>query len=324
MMLEDESGRLRVTGAVFDEPLVTGCVIAALGTEQADGTFQVLATQYADLPRQPPRWEHSDSALAASKQPIPKHEKAGKLAIVSGLDFTGSGDDDVAPDLLMEYLLCEAGGAADHSKISQISRLLIAGDSLAHASPILSREDYAARNASKKSYGYDSSAYNASPSERLDVFLSQLLPHLPVTILPGESDPASVALPQQPLHPALLPLSRAYANPPAKSNETLEGLDSVTNPWEGEVEGWRVLASGGQNVSDFLKYVDGVGVGDVLECMLRWRCVAPTAPDTLCMDVPFHFSDPFLSFPYFPYFHHITFFSFPFPGTFFLEEEMAC
>ena len=38
MMLEDESGRLRVTGEPLRQHFVTGCILAALGTEEADGT----------------------------------------------------------------------------------------------------------------------------------------------------------------------------------------------------------------------------------------------------------------------------------------------
>ena len=281
-MLEDESGRLRVTGDAINDGYVTGCVVAALGTEQADGSFQVIATQYADLPRQPQRWERDDSALAVAKKPKPKREKAGKVAILSGLEVTGKADDDLALDLLLEYLTGEIGGAPEQTKTCKISRLIIAGDSLSHASPILTREEFAIKKSEKKGYGYDASSYNASPSERLDTILSQILPTIPITLLPGASDPANVALPQQPIHPALFPQSRQYANPPVKSNQTLDGLDSVTNPWEGDIEGWRFLGTGGQTVADLLKYVDGVETLEVMEKMLRWRCIAPTAPDTLC------------------------------------------
>lgn len=292
MMLEDESGRLRVRGDPLSSHYVTGCILAALGTEQADGTFQVIATQYADLPRQPQRWASEDaSTIIASNESSPKHEKAGKLAVVSGLDITGAEDDDLSLDLLMEYLTGEATGPSDQASASSITRLIIAGNSLAKASPILSREDFNLKKSTKKNYGYDASSYNANPADKFDFFLSQILPTLPITLLPGENDPANVALPQQPLHPALFPLSRAYANPPAKSNESLEGLDSVTNPWEGDVEGWRLLGTGGQTVDDLLKYVEDVNPLDVMEMMLRWRCIAPTAPDTLWC-YPYQDDDP--------------------------------
>ncbi|KAF2109119.1 DNA polymeras-like protein subunit delta-2 [Lophiotrema nucula] len=293
MMLEDESGRLRVFGESLSSTSVTGCVLAALGTEQSDGTFQVIATQYADLPRQPQRWERDDSELAMQKQNPPKRERSGKIAIVSGLDMTGADDDDLSLGLLVEYLTGELGGPPDQSKASRLSRLIIAGNSLSHASPILSRDDFNAKKAGKRHYGYDASSYDPAPTERLDQFLADILPTIPITLLPGETDPANVALPQQQLHPALFSQSRQYANPPAQSNESREGLDSVTNPWEGDIEGYRVLGTGGQTVTDLLKYVEDVNVLDVMEMMLRWRCVAPTAPDTLWC-YPFQDDDPML------------------------------
>ncbi|KAF2015965.1 DNA polymeras-like protein subunit delta-2 [Aaosphaeria arxii CBS 175.79] len=293
MMLEDESGRLRITGGHLEGNYVTGCVLAALGTEQADGSFEVIATQHADLPRQPQRWERDDSSLAATKKTKPKRGRSGKMAVVSGLDITGTQDDDINLDLLVEYLTGEVGADTTQKQTSAITRLVIAGDSLAHASPIPSREEFAAKNRGKKHYGYDASAYNSSPPERLDEFLSEILPSLPITLLPGPSDPANVALPQQPLHPAMFPKSRQYAKPPVESNESLEGLDSVTNPWEGDIEGWRVLGTGGQTISDLLKYIDNVNILDVMEMMLRWRCIAPTAPDTLWC-YPFQDDDPLI------------------------------
>ncbi|KAF2474718.1 uncharacterized protein BDR25DRAFT_332082 [Lindgomyces ingoldianus] len=297
MMLEDESGRLRIIGESLNSHYVTGCVLAALGTEQADGSFQVIATQYADLPRQPQRWERDDSALTVSGKKRStsvgvKREKSGKVAIVSGLEITGTQDDDMGLDLLVEFLTGEVGAHAEQEKAAKITRLIIAGNSLSHASPILSREDFNARKG-KKHYGYDASSYNATPSERFDALLSDVLPSLPVTLIPGASDPANVALPQQPLHPALFPQSRQYANPPVKSNESREGLDSVSNPWEGDIDGWRVLGTGGQTVDDLLKYVEDVEAMDVMEMMLRWRSVAPTAPDTLWC-YPFQDDDPLI------------------------------
>ncbi|KAF1920258.1 DNA polymeras-like protein subunit delta-2 [Ampelomyces quisqualis] len=293
MMLEDESGRLRVTGEPLKAHYVTGCVLAALGTEQADGTFQVIATQYADLPRQPQRWERDNAVLSRSKQKPPNRENAGKLAIVSGLEIGGGEYDDLALDLLVEYLTGEATGPPDQASSSQITRLIIAGDSLAKSSPILSRDDFAAKKSASKHYGYDASAYDCIPSERLDTFLSDILPTLPITLLPGATDPASVALPQQPLHPALFPTARLYAEPPSTGLPSLTGLDTVTNPWDADIDGFRVLGTSGQTLSDLSKYVDNVDSLDVMEMMLRWRCIAPTAPDTLWC-YPFQDDDPLL------------------------------
>ncbi|KAF1942727.1 DNA polymerase subunit delta-2 [Clathrospora elynae] len=288
MMLEDESGRLRVSGAVMDSHYVTGCILAALGTEQADGTFQVVATQCADLPRQPQRWERDDAS-----ETKPKRGKAGKLAIVSGLGLNGEDDNELALDLLVEYLTGESAGPSTQNEASKITRLIIAGDSLVHGSPILSREDFDKQKAQSRHYGYDATFYNASPIERLDDLLCAILPSLPITLLPGQTDPANVALPQQALHHALFPNARLYAEPLIKTNETLHGFDAVTNPWEGDIDGFRVLGTGGQTVNDMLKYVEGIKSVQAMEMMLRLRCVAPTAPDTLWC-YPFQDDDPHL------------------------------
>ncbi|KAL1793229.1 hypothetical protein ACET3X_008211 [Alternaria dauci] len=293
MMLEDESGRLRVTGEPLRQHFVTGCILAALGTEEADGTFMVIATQCADLPRQPPRWERDDVALSKQKKKAPKHARAGKLAIVSGLELTGADDDEVSLDLLVEYLTGEAADPATQAESSKITRLVVAGGSLAKGSPILSREDFAAKKSAARHYGYDASSYNAAPTTRLDEFLCEILPSLPITMLPGASDPSNVALPQQPLHPALFPKTRLYAEPPIQTNTTLNGFDAVTNPWLGDIDGYRVLGTGGQTVKDLLKYVNRVKAIDAMEMMLRWRCVAPTAPDTLWC-YPFQDDDPLM------------------------------
>jgi len=103
--------------------------------------------------------------------------------------------------------------------------------------------------------------------------------------MPGSHDPTSVALPQQPIHLALFDSAKAY------SQSTLE---SLTNPSWWDIDGIKVFGTSGQNVDDVYKYVDddhieGGRIG-LLENMLRWRHVAPTAPDTLCS-----VASPFLS-----------------------------
>ncbi|KAI9671565.1 MAG: hypothetical protein M1817_003617 [Caeruleum heppii] len=309
IMLEDESGRLRLIGTPLDaHELVTGCIIAVMGTENADGDFEVVDVKLPDLPRQPQRWERDDMALSSAspeKQDEAKQSRrsGGKVAIVSGLAISGDEADTLTIDLLMEYLLGEATTPSlQTSSIKQITRLIIAGNSLAEATPLPTREDLtssssatATKKASKK-YGYDSAAYNPAPTAHLDALLATLLPSLPVTLIPGATDPANVALPQQPIHGAMLPHSRAYAAPPATvstdSPREAGWFDATTNPWTGDIQGWRFLGTGGQNVDDVFKYVEGDDRLEMLERMLRWRCIAPTAPDTLWC-YPFQSDDPF-------------------------------
>jgi DNA polymerase delta subunit 2 len=290
-MLEDESGRLRLTGTGIEGTmLVTGCIIAVMGTENANGDFEVLEIRVPDLPRQPQRWERDDIAAVTSKangkMPTSRTTsgESTKIAIVSGLGIKGDEAEGLQNDIFMEWLLGEAAGPSEQDTVGKISRLIVAGNSLAEAAPIPSREDQMAGRKQGKKYGYDSAAYNPAPTSHLDNLLSTLLPSIPITVIPGTTDPANVSLPQQPMHSALFPQSRAYAAAPPTEGEAGEPgwFDSATNPWEGDVDGWRLLGTGGQPVDDIYKYVEGDDRLEMMENMLRWRLVAPTAPDTLC------------------------------------------
>ena len=289
-MLEDESGRLRLIGMPLHlSMLVTGCIIAVMGTENSNGEFDIVDMKVPDLPRQPQRWEQDDgSAILANggrkskgneKKEQKERKAGGKVAIVSGLGISGEDGDTMTLDLLMEYLLGEACGPSTQQEVGKISRLIIAGNSITEGTPLHSRDELADKKSNKK-YGYDSSAYNPAPTARLDEFISTLLPSIPITLMPGSSDPANVSLPQQPIHPAMFPHSRAYT--PMPGLEEPGWFDSVTNPWEGDVDGWRMMGNGGQPIDDIFKYVEGDERLEMMENILRWRCGAPTAPDTLC------------------------------------------
>jgi DNA polymerase delta subunit 2 len=283
-MLEDESGRLQLTGRFLPQySLCTGAIVAVLGTENSDGAFEVIEVKLADLPAQPVRWALSDSISGVeNSNGNGVHDRtSGKIAIVSGLEIDGVSSDTLILDLLAEYLTGEAG---DDQEVSKISRLVLAGNSFSDSSPIPTRQDSEnIKRKNVKKFGTDPMAYNASPALQLDQFLSAILPSIPVTLLPGGKDPANVSVPQQPLHAAYFPQSRQYIKAQLDTSTIPSWFDSVSNPWEGEVDGWRVLATGGQPLNDMFKYVDGDDRLGMMECFLRWRNVAPTAPDTLCM-----------------------------------------
>ena len=287
VFLEDESGRLRMVGAPLrTNMLVTGCIVAVMGTETANGDFEIIDLRIPDLAPQSPRWAQEE-ATAVKVNGTSKRKKeansdrpsGGKIALVSGLGITGDVADVLKIDMLTEYLTGEMGVEGDESDTSKISRLIIAGNSVVTGS-VQDAKDILGGKKAKKTYGYDASAYNPAPTLHLDRFLAQLLPTIPVTLLPGESDPANVALPQQPIHPAMLPHARTYGTP--MNTEESGWFDSVSNPWEGDIDGWRFLGTGGQPVDDVFRYVHSNDRLDMMECLLRWRNSAPTAPDTLC------------------------------------------
>ncbi|KUJ15524.1 DNA polymerase-like protein subunit delta-2 [Mollisia scopiformis] len=309
VMLEDESGRLRLVGApLASEMLVTGCIIAVMGTENANGDFEVVDIKVPDLPPQAERWHTSEpvgDGISRKKLKLDEDEdedmdkpvsNSKKIAIVSGLGFSGTDSGhSLEINLLTEYLLGEALDPANQESASQISRLIIAGNSIALDHDAVATDTIGNTRKAHKKYGYDSSAYNPAPTKHFDDFLATLLPTMPVTLIPGYTDPANVSLPQQPIHPAMFPQARAFSRgPPKDGEETQPGwFDTVTNPWDSEIEGWKVLGTGGQNVDDVFKYVESEDRLGMMEAMCRWRCCAPTAPDTL-WSYPFQDDDPFV------------------------------
>ncbi|EMC91503.1 hypothetical protein BAUCODRAFT_79984 [Baudoinia panamericana UAMH 10762] len=297
IMLEDESGRLRLTGGFLHECLlVTGAIVAVVGTENKDGDFEVLDLRVPDLPRQPVRWELEDGNGALNGKATQEvRPTAGKVAIVSGLAISGDEGDTLLLDLLLEYLLGECAEPSMQGDAAKVSRLIIAGNSLSNSSPIPTREEVvaASKKSGRKIYGYDSSSYNAAPTDRFDQWLAALLPSMPVTLLPGEQDPTSTSLPQPPIHAAMFPHARAYMSLP-QAREDASWFDSTTNPAEFNVDGFRFLGTGGQPVDDVYKYISDCEERlEMMEAMLRWRLTAPTAPDTLWC-YPFQDGDQFV------------------------------
>ena len=311
--LEDDSGRVRLVGDMLKTTsLVTGCIIAVMGTENTDGELEVIDIKFPDLPPQPERWSLSkrpppqgadNAAENGSRSSIKDEDQqmtddsasnSSKIALVSGLSFSGvDTSHSLELDLLLEYLLGEALAPLEQRQVSNISRLIIAGNSISTVDAKL--EEEAADKKGSKKYGYDASTYNPLPSQLLDEFLAQILPSIPVTLMPGASDPANSSYPQQPIHNAMFPSARMFAGEPtqipaaAKTKTAAQSpawFDTVTNPWCAEIDGWRVLGTGGQNVDDVFKYVESDDRLGMMEAMCRWRCCAPTAPDTLCKIAP--------------------------------------
>ncbi|KAM0753286.1 hypothetical protein T439DRAFT_378985 [Meredithblackwellia eburnea MCA 4105] len=264
MMLEDESGRIRLVG---DRVLkgggafVTGTIMAALGAETASGDFEVFEVCYAGVPAQPPL--------------KPTTEEGEWVALISGLNMGGSDvAEDVRTSLLSEWLVGELGDDEDAQEASKVTRVIIAGNAL--AAPVIDVE------AAKRRYGYDASTYSAKPTATLDNFLSDILPSVSVDLMPGETDPVGPFLPQQPLHPAMLPKTAAAG-----------GIEYRTNPFWFEVGGASFFGNSGQPLDDIFKYLDSEDRLAIAQQTLEWAHMAPTCPDTLWC-YPFTDQDPFI------------------------------
>jgi DNA polymerase delta subunit 2 len=128
-----------------------------------------------------------------------------------------------------------------------------------------------------------------------------------IHILPGESDPSGSILPQQALPRAMFGHASSFASFSCETNPTYIRLAAGLQGSVGEVDladlasssgataVRTILATSGQPLNDMCKYVPTVPSTrlNLAEATLKWRHIAPTAPDTLWCH-PFFTMDPFV------------------------------
>ena len=263
LILEDELQRIVLVGDIDRQMLVTGITVALLGSEKEEqpGKFYVTDLCFLELPQQPARDEL---------------EKDKYVLLVSGFNLGSAVASSMQLEMLVDVVSGQLGGDAEQQFCASISRMIIAGNSL-------SVETQDKEQHTKAKYiTKNVSAGSVEAVKLLDQLLVRLVSSIPVDVMPGEFDPANHALPQQPLHPCILPLASSYPT-----------LTTVSNPYQCSIDGVRFLGSSGQTVKDILKYSDFNSHIDVLEKTLMWCHMAPTAPDTLgCY--PYSAEDPFI------------------------------
>jgi len=199
------------------------------------------------------------------------------VLFVSGLEIGRLNDNPFHRQLLVDLITGQLGDEALHEMMSGITRVIIAGNSLGERT----RDREAATRA--KYLSKRTSAGTKDAVSALDELLVQLANGVDVDVMPGEFDPCGFALPQQPLHHCMLPLSAG-----------LSTLRRVTNPYDLSLDAVHILGSSGQPVSDAMKFTSGLDDHiHVLERVFVSGHLAPTAPDTLgCY--PFAGEDPFV------------------------------
>lgn len=258
VFLEDEQGRILIEGDLkLNALLVTGTIVGILGTQNQLGEFLAVDVCYPSLPPQVPR------VISESSQ-------SKKIAFVSGLliDET-NGTSLPSYQMLLEYLL----------ESSDISRLIICGNTLSAPDEKL----VGSRVMRPKTSGRSLTLF--------DEYLSVLASVLPVHLMPGESDPTTVAFPQMPIHPALFRQARSL----------LESMAIIleTNPQRFAINDTILLGSSGQPIKDLIQYTEETPQSkpglelELLHHTLKWGHVAPTAPDTL-YSYPYSDEDPMI------------------------------
>ncbi|KAI9144762.1 DNA polymerase alpha/epsilon subunit B-domain-containing protein [Paraphysoderma sedebokerense] len=263
VMLEDEYGRVKLTGAKLkQEQIVTGVVVGVLGSENALGEFEVIDVVYPGPPKPSLSTRDRQSKGAEDKY----------VALISGLNFGQTTTNSMAVQMMTDFLTGELGSDEDQHLASNISRVIICGNSMADSS--------SAKEDDKKSVSLTRSI--PDPIQLFDSTLEQLVASLPVDVMPGDKDPANATLPQQPIHFSIFSKSSQYST-----------FKSVTNPYQVTIDDSLFLGTSGQTISDVFKYVENQDRLQLAEKTLIWRHLAPTAPDTLWC-YPFRDQDPFV------------------------------
>ncbi|KAJ7046545.1 DNA polymerase alpha/epsilon subunit B-domain-containing protein [Mycena alexandri] len=289
IMLEDESGRIQLVGErVVGARLVTGVIIAALGIETPTGEFEVVDICYAEMAPQPKQEVEAQAKMDVDAEP----QTDSWIALLSGLDIGSASPADAQIQMLVEYLTGEEGGPKEQVSAAQISRLIIAGDSLAPIVISAKSDSFEEKDGKKgRRYGYDATSFSPHPTLSLSAHLLDIARTMPVHLLPGETDPSGVIIPQQPFPRAMFGAVSTYGSFSCETNPTYLRIGSETS---GELTR-TLLINAGQPLNDMLKYVPSPPNTplSLLESTVRWRHMAPTAPDTLWCH-PYFSADPFL------------------------------
>ncbi|MCE3051309.1 DNA polymerase delta subunit 2 [Datura stramonium] len=258
LVLEDESGRVKLSGCLLlPSKYVTGIIIALHGKETSAGDFLVDDILEAGLPQQ-------------IERPIQLGEDK-YVVFISGLSVGRSSSNPLQFQLFVDHITGHLGDEKEQNIAAQIVQVVIAGNSVEVPHGLLNGQNLGSKDQSRL----------FEPIKELDILLTQIAASIPLDIMPGSSDPANFSLPQQPLHRCLFPGSSAYNT-----------FRSCTNPHCFELDNIRFLGTSGQNIDDLGKYSEANNNVEFMERTLRWRHLAPTAPNTLgCY--PFTDRDPF-------------------------------
>ncbi|CAL1704119.1 unnamed protein product [Somion occarium] len=307
--LEDESGRVCLVGdRIRSAGLVTGVIIGALGIETNSGDFEVVDYVFAGMaPQVSSEWDSSkrgeEMDIDESGDEFPSDEW---IALVSGLEVGAPSPTDGELELLTEFLTGELGGLSEQNSASRISRLIIAGNSLA---PVVSTSNSVTEEVDRKTrrYGQESAAFSPHPTINLGDHLLDIARSMPIHVLPGESDPSGTILPQQTLPRAMFGGASAYSSFRCETNPAYIHIASgsasnaaakngaSSSKVDASERRRTLLVNSGQPLNDMFKYLDSPPHTrlSIASSTLHWRHMAPTAPDTLWCH-PYFTTDPFI------------------------------
>lgn len=269
--IEDESARIQVvirkplssSSASTANPLpaeldintlVSGVVVGLCGTVQATGEFCAEDIVFAE----PPEMHQPPKSLPA----VPNSDRERWVAFVSDLNLAAT-TDILRTSLLLEYLTGMVGADEATALQTNIVHVVLAGGV------------FLAQTASAKQI-------TAERLASVDVSLAELASCVGVDVMPSSADPSNLYAPQQPFNNSLFPLA-----------SRIPAFRPVTNPHVFCVDERQLLGESGDILASLRQASSNQDPLVFLESLLRWRHLAPIAPD-LHPCYPLCESDPFL------------------------------
>jgi DNA polymerase delta subunit 2 len=218
--------------------------------------------------------DHCVCGIPPQKVPLPHcgNPPPTYLALLSGINVGCPRYNPLTMQLCLEFL---AGDIGDQELAARIARVVIAGNSIYPTEDIKSKDKIQLHTVSADS------TTMVKPMKELDASLAVMASCVPIDVLPGDTDPTNCFLPQQPLHPCLLPQTSIKGN-----------ANFTTNPYQVNINGLTIIGTSGQTLDDIGKYAAFDSPLEILERTLHWRHIAPTVPDTLAV-YPYFDQDPF-------------------------------
>jgi len=253
LVLEDENMRVKLEPSeqLSAASVVNGVVLGVWGREMQGGKFKVEKVFTPKLPSCPSLDQAQDKEVYVS--------------FLSGLELGGETSAWLgSAQLCVDWLTGNLSSPGEQEGVSQVERLVVAGDSLCQGTRDKAEQGKA------KYLTATSAAGSIQAVRQLDDLLVQLASSLCVDLMPGPNDPATCVLPQQPLHKVMFPQASLYPT-----------LQSVSNPYQFTSGGRSFIVVAGQTIDDILRNSELSGPLEAMESCLLWGHLAPTTPDTL-------------------------------------------
>lgn len=270
LRLQDETEQVILIGGPDVASHVTGVALAVIGTEHDNGSkFMVEDFTYP---------------VPSPQIPYKMLGEDHYILFISDLGISLDPDDSViaAKNALLDFV---SGGYERKlaEKARMLNRIIIAGNCLSDEARKQEKDLEEIEESGTDEWNRKEKAYTEHSVSFLDEFLYELAAYVPVDVMPGQNDPTSILMPQQPIHHSLLP----------KSKRAEHKVTCTPNPYKAKIGNILLAGTSGRvvrSIQELSCLNDSTGI---LEKSLIWRHYAPNAPDSVYA-YPFQDRDPFV------------------------------